>query len=72
MPGTGWGLSNWLGDGGREGLGASTKDSSSSKEGVGQGIVGDGQVLVIPESYFVSVSTEAQRGEGTCPKSHSG
>lgn len=39
---------------------------------MGQGMVGDGQVLVIPEPYFVNVSTEAQRGEGMRPKSHSG
>lgn len=39
-----------------EGPGASTMDSSSSKEGVGQGIVGNGQILVIPESYSISVS----------------
>lgn len=61
MPGTGsWGR--------KGGLGVSTLDSSSSKEGVGQGIVGNGHVLEIPESHFVGVSAEAQRGEGTRPK----
>lgn len=55
-------------DKGKGGPRVSVLDSSSGEEGVGRGIVGHRQV---PESDFIDMSTEPQRGKRTYSMSHS-